>query len=122
MKKMPSPFVSPAWDTVVLVCKDCQKRGSGPRHLKTKTALSVLRHSLRSLRPRPRVVASSCLGLCPKRALTVAVVGGLPGACAGGEAGGQSGALLMGVSSEQALDEAARAVVARGTGDRPCAG
>jgi predicted metal-binding protein len=71
---------APAWDAVLLVCRECRKRGNGPREPKPKQFLHALKHSVREQRPRPRVLLTSCLGLCPKRATAVARVGGSPGA------------------------------------------
>ncbi|MEO5698115.1 MAG: hypothetical protein ABIQ60_13390 [Burkholderiaceae bacterium] len=34
-----------------------------------------VKRSLRDLKPRPRVLSASCLGLCPKAAMAVALVG-----------------------------------------------
>jgi hypothetical protein len=66
---------SPRWDTVFLVCKQCRKRSNGPEHLKTKALARTLRAATREQRPRPRIVMTSCLGLCPKRAIALAYVG-----------------------------------------------
>lgn len=60
----------------MLVCKDCRKRGNGPQGLKPKAVARRARAELRGVRPRPRVVLTSCLGLCPKAALAIARVGG----------------------------------------------
>lgn len=68
-----------SWRAVVLVCKACGKRSSGPKKIKTKNAVAAARRIARSLEPRPRVLTTSCLGLCPKGALAVAMVGGAPG-------------------------------------------
>lgn len=69
-------FEKPSWEAAVLVCKDCGKRSSGPRELKIKVVVSELKRSLRKARPRPRCVLTSCLGLCPKGAVAVALAGG----------------------------------------------
>ncbi len=61
------------WDTVVLVCRQCRKRSSGPEDLKTRDVAAALRRAMKDAAPRPRVVLSSCLGPCPKRAMSVAV-------------------------------------------------
>lgn len=65
----------PSWEAVVLVCRDCRKRGSVPKDLKLKPALQEARRALKPCGLRARVVACSCLGLCPKRAFAVAVAG-----------------------------------------------
>lgn len=61
-----------AWPAVLLVCKDCRKRSSGPKDLKAKDAVRELRIALKHDRPRPRVLLTNCMGLCPKKALAVA--------------------------------------------------
>ena len=66
----------PKWNAVVLVCKACGKRSKGPRHLKAKALVTTLRSASKDERPRPRIVTTGCLGLCPKRAIAVAFVGG----------------------------------------------
>ncbi len=66
---------APSWSSVVLVCKECQKRGSGPKRLKAKALVQEARSACKAERPRPRIVVSGCLGLCPKRAIAVARVG-----------------------------------------------
>lgn len=69
-------FETVAWQSVVLVCKDCKKRGSGPKGLGRKAVVAELKRALRTASPRPRIVATGCLGVCPKRALAIAWVGG----------------------------------------------
>ena len=67
---------TPRWSAVVLVCKACGKRGSGPKKLKPKALASALRKEMRREGDRStRVVMTSCLGLCPKNATTVVQVG-----------------------------------------------
>jgi predicted metal-binding protein len=70
---LPAPE-SPSWNALLLVCKACRKRGSGPKGMKTRDVTAELRRGLKSTKPRPRVVTSSCLGLCPKRAVAIAAV------------------------------------------------
>ncbi len=78
MKKLPG-IRRPSWDAVLLVCRDCRKRGGGPKDFKLKPALHQARRALKATPLRARVVASSCLGLCPKQALAVALAGGAGG-------------------------------------------
>lgn len=65
------------WQQAVLVCRQCQKRGSGPTKLKAKSLMRCIGSELESAsidrRSRPRVVPTQCLGLCPKRAIATAV-------------------------------------------------
>ncbi len=65
----------PKWGAVVLVCKACGKRSSGPRDLKTKELTNVARKHANWPGVRTRVLATGCLGLCPKRATAVAFAG-----------------------------------------------
>ena len=69
----------PSWETLLVVCRECQKRSSGPKSLKAKEVIREARQAIRAVKPRPRVVSTSCLGVCPKRAIAVATVGGANG-------------------------------------------
>jgi len=69
------PVDAPGWNTVFLVCRKCSKRKHAPHGIKPKALYSTIRHSLPKEKPRPRVLFSSCLGLCPKGAMAVARVG-----------------------------------------------
>jgi predicted metal-binding protein len=64
----------PSWQAAILVCKDCQKRSSGPTSVKAKAVASMLKETVRGRKPRPRIVMSGCLGICPKRAIVIAAV------------------------------------------------
>lgn len=79
--KHPTPSETPRWDTVYLVCKACGKRDNGPKDFKPKAIVAVAKQRSKLERPRPRVVFSSCLGLCPKAAVAVARIGGDAPAC-----------------------------------------
>ncbi|WP_124461165.1 (2Fe-2S) ferredoxin domain-containing protein [Variovorax sp. KBW07] len=71
------PLVETRLSGVVLVCGDCEERGDGPTKLKARQVRKELRRDLVHLPGRLRVVQSSCLGLCPKKAMAlVAVAGG----------------------------------------------
>jgi len=63
-------------DALVLVCKACGKRDSGPRDLKPKKLAAEFKSAAKGVRLKTRVVMTSCLGLCPKRAIAVGVVSG----------------------------------------------
>jgi predicted metal-binding protein len=67
--------LTPSWKTVWLVCKDCRKRSGGHTKLKPKEVASDIKRAMRDAKPRPRIVLTACLGLCPKNALTIAVAG-----------------------------------------------
>ena len=75
MSKHSSAAETPRWTRVYLVCKACGKRGGGPKDYKPKVIAAALRKRSKEERPRPRVVFTSCLGLCPKAATAVARVG-----------------------------------------------
>jgi hypothetical protein len=60
------------WNELILVCKDCRKRSRGP-DAKAKEIAAAIKKQVGATRPRPRVVLSSCLGLCPKKATAVVV-------------------------------------------------
>ncbi len=64
------------WKSVVLVCRACEKRSKGPKRLAAKGLAKELRRACRDAHvSRPRVVLTSCLGACPRKAITVATVG-----------------------------------------------
>jgi hypothetical protein len=69
----------PAWKSVVLVCKDCRKRGSGPGDLKPKAVASEVKRASRGARLKTRVVLTTCLGLCPKGAMAIGMAGAADG-------------------------------------------
>ncbi|MET0540361.1 MAG: hypothetical protein ABWZ88_01260 [Variovorax sp.] len=63
------------FSAAVLVCGQCEERSSGPKKLRARDVRKELKGSLGSARFRLRVVESSCLGLCPKKAIAVVAVG-----------------------------------------------
>ena len=65
-------WLTPKWDALFVVCKDCRKRKNGPDDSKPKKLVRVIRSHARDARPRPRAVLCGCLGLCPKGATAVA--------------------------------------------------
>lgn len=75
MRNKIDPFETPKWEAVLLICRQCRKRKNGPLDLKPKALFKIARSLLKERRPRPRVVLSSCLGLCPKSATAVAFLG-----------------------------------------------
>jgi hypothetical protein len=60
---------------VVLVCRHCERRSSGPTKLRAKEVRKQLKHELGHARFKSRVLETSCLGLCPKKALAMAAIG-----------------------------------------------
>ncbi len=74
------PDVRPArFGAVYLVCKACGKRSSGPGKLKPKEVAGLVRQASKKGVVRSRVVLTTCLGLCPKKATAVArVASGTP--------------------------------------------
>lgn len=59
---------------MVLVCKACGKRGSGPREPKPKHVAQEFKRAAKDARLKTRVVMTGCMGLCPKRATAVSVL------------------------------------------------
>lgn len=72
-------LTEPSWKSVVLVCKDCRKRSNGSGKLKPKAVASEARQTTKEAEPRPRVLLTTCLGLCPKGAMTIGVAGAAKG-------------------------------------------
>lgn len=62
--------IRPGWKRIVLVCRACEKRSKGPKKIGAKDVGKALQRALRGA--RARIVLTSCLGLCPKKAITVA--------------------------------------------------
>jgi hypothetical protein len=71
--------VQPQWNEIVLICKDCKRRNDGPKKIKTRAVVAETKAVLRDRRSRPRVVMSTCLGVCPKSELAIAVAGSAAG-------------------------------------------
>ena len=70
----PEPLRS-GWNSVVLVCKACEKRSKGPKKITARELASELKKAARTARvAHSRVVLTGCLGACPKKAFTVASV------------------------------------------------
>ncbi|MDP9899243.1 hypothetical protein [Variovorax ginsengisoli] len=70
--KEKAPFVKTRYTGAVLICKQCQKRSSGPAKLKAKDLQQPFKRALGGARLRLRIVQTTCLGLCPKKAIAVA--------------------------------------------------
>ena len=61
---------------IALVCGACEKRSKGPKPGTTKRVTKALRSASRSAGVgKVRIVVTSCLGACPKKAVTVAAPG-----------------------------------------------
>ena len=57
---------------VVMVCRVCEKRSKGPKKLGAREVAKTLSRACREGKvARPRIVLTSCLGACPKKAITV---------------------------------------------------
>jgi hypothetical protein len=65
---------SPSWESLLLICKDCQHRKDGPTRLKAKALAKEIKHQVKDTAPRARAVLTTCLKLCPKQAISVAFV------------------------------------------------
>lgn len=69
-------ILKPGFATAILLCRACGKRGDGPAKRETRETAKLLRGAAREAgHPRPRVVLTSCLGACPKKAFTLAATG-----------------------------------------------
>lgn len=68
------PFAKTRYTGAIMICKQCQKRSSGPSKLKVKDLQQPLKRALGDARLRFRTVQTSCLGLCPKKAIALAAV------------------------------------------------
>lgn len=66
------PFVKARFGGLLMVCGDCQRRGSGPTRHTAKELRGELKKAVGHTPVRWRVVECSCLGLCPKKATAVA--------------------------------------------------
>jgi hypothetical protein len=75
--KRETVILSPGWESLFLVCKDCRRRKDGPKHLKARALAKEIKHQTKDSAPRARVVLTTCLKLCPKKATSVAFVTGL---------------------------------------------
>ena len=63
----------PGWKSVVLVCKACEKRSKGPKKIGAREVAKQLGRACRDAKvPRARVVLTTCMSACPKKAFTVA--------------------------------------------------
>ena len=58
------------------MCNACKKRKNAPRKLKSGELLREIQRGAHRIRPKPRVLATTCLGLCPKGAIAIALVAG----------------------------------------------
>ena len=66
-------ILRPGWNSVVLVCKACEKRSKGPKKITAKEVSRQLKKAAHEARvARPRIVMTGCMGACPKKAFTVA--------------------------------------------------
>lgn len=66
-------LVKPKFGGLALVCGECEKRSNGPSKLNARQVRKILKGELHNLPQRLRVVQCTCLGLCPKKAIAVAV-------------------------------------------------
>ena len=66
--------VRPGWQHIVLVCRACEKRKKGPKAgFGAKDVAKALSAAMRAARvPKSRIVLTTCMGICPKRAVAVA--------------------------------------------------
>ena len=74
MRKTSKQSAIPKWDALLLICRKCKDR-DGAGEVKPKTLAKIARSLMKEHEPRPRVVLTGCLGVCPKGATTVAHIG-----------------------------------------------
>lgn len=61
------------WKHILMVCKSCEKRSKAPKKFGAKALAKSVSLALREARvPKTRVVYTTCMGLCPKKAIAVA--------------------------------------------------
>ncbi|VWX62144.1 conserved hypothetical protein [Burkholderiales bacterium 8X] len=73
--EQPDDFtVKAKFGALVVLCKACQKRSSGPSKLKVKDLRKEMRRDPARSTLRLRIVESGCLGLCPKKAIAAAAM------------------------------------------------
>jgi predicted metal-binding protein len=75
VKDAPIDLRRPRWAAVFLVCKACGERRNGPKKLKPKALVALVRRESKGLAERTRVMTTGCLGLCPKSAIALAHAG-----------------------------------------------
>jgi hypothetical protein len=76
-KRDETVILSPGWESLFLVCKDCHRRKEGPKHLEARVLAKEIKHRTKDSAPRARVILTTCLKLCPKKATSVASVAAL---------------------------------------------
>jgi predicted metal-binding protein len=68
---MTLPVVAPRRASPILVCRKCLKRSCEGKEIRRE-----LKHALKAQHPnkvkRPRLVSTSCFGICPKKAVILA--------------------------------------------------
>ena len=77
-------MAKPSWRSAVLVCKDCKdckKRRNGPGKLKPKAVAAMMKHAARKSAQRPRVMMTSCPGICPEQAMALGLLGASGDTC-----------------------------------------
>jgi predicted metal-binding protein len=64
--------IRPRRATPILVCRKCLSRIADGKNLKSALKRQAKRRSQEQAIKRPKLVVTSCLGICPKSAVTVA--------------------------------------------------
>lgn len=65
--------LTPGWNQLVMVCKTCEKRSHAPKKFGAKKVQRRLSSALRrGQHAKTRIVQTTCMGLCPKKAVAVA--------------------------------------------------
>jgi hypothetical protein len=65
---------TPSWECLVLICNECCQRKNGPKRLRPKALARSIKSELKTNARKARIVLTTCLKLCPKKATSVAFV------------------------------------------------
>jgi hypothetical protein len=65
---------TPSWECLVLICNECRQRKNGPKRLRPKALARSIKSELKTGASKARIVLTTCLRLCPKKATSVAFV------------------------------------------------
>ena len=71
-KNAPVATVRPRRPRPILICRKCLKRVGNGSGLKRALKSELKRRSAARSEKKPRVVATGCFGICPKRAVVLA--------------------------------------------------
>ena len=70
-KQPAAHLVKVKFSGVVLICRECERRSSGPSKFTAKDVRKEFKRNAGDSSLRMRIVECGCLGLCPKKAIAV---------------------------------------------------